>query len=524
MVVSGDWIIPEYNGYPRHQKPILFYWLQAIAQAQLGSTPWAARLPSAMAGTLLVLLMASVGKALWGSRAGLWSGIALGLSVEIVLLSRMVMTDVVLLLFVQSGLAAFYRAQLSEPTGRGKWYLLMHAALALGVLTKGPIALVLPTAMLVPWLLVRGELLTTIRELRLGWGLMLLLVIAGPWYFLADTFSQGEFTWHFFITENLGRFTSNVNPHDAPSLLYFLILVPLTFPWAGMMPQVLASVRKSPLRNAPFRDAAPWLFAWQIALVLFVFTLSSTRVWTYTLPILPPLALLVGRWLATHLGEAGLSRSPLRWALWAFVVIAGSLAAAAWSLHQEHLPSEVRTDSILACLRLLTSFLFVLSLLVLLLDHVTPLRITLLTLVGGVAAFYLTVACIGAPMADRLLKGPVREAAATIRAERGEFVITYMVHELSLNHYTGLRSISHCREESLGQIAVMLNSDYRVFLLVSPEHERELEGLNFHVWSRHTRFVLGANYPPEPGFATVVHGPGDVGRGTISVGQQSNPW
>jgi hypothetical protein len=70
----------------------------------------------------------------------------------------------------------------------------------------------------------------------------------------------------------------------------------------------------------------------------------------------------------------------------------------------------------------------------------------------------------------------------------------------------------------------MINSDRRVFLLVSPEHEQELEDLNFHVWSRHSRFVLGANYPPEAGCSTVVRGPADSGRGTNCVGQRSNPW
>src|SRR5262249_15545365 len=126
MVESGDWIIPEFNGYPRYQKPILFYWLQAFAQGTLGRTPWAARLPAALAGTFLVLLVALLGKILWGQRGGLWSGIVFGVSVEIVLLSRMVMTDVVLLLFVQCGLACFYLAQLTPRNRRGAWYLLMY--------------------------------------------------------------------------------------------------------------------------------------------------------------------------------------------------------------------------------------------------------------------------------------------------------------------------------------------------------------------------------------------------------------
>ena len=77
MVESGDWIIPEFNGYPRYQKPIFFYWLQALAQALFGSTLWATRLPTALAGTGVVLMTAALGKALWGPRAGFWTGVAL---------------------------------------------------------------------------------------------------------------------------------------------------------------------------------------------------------------------------------------------------------------------------------------------------------------------------------------------------------------------------------------------------------------------------------------------------------------
>ncbi len=56
MLETGDWVIPEFNGSPRYQNPILFYWLQATSMAIFGAHPWAARIPAALAGTGVVLM------------------------------------------------------------------------------------------------------------------------------------------------------------------------------------------------------------------------------------------------------------------------------------------------------------------------------------------------------------------------------------------------------------------------------------------------------------------------------------
>jgi hypothetical protein len=229
-------------------------------------------------------------------------------------------------------------------------------------------------------------------------------------------------------------------------------------------------------------------------------------VWTYTLPILPPLALLVGRWLAAHLeGTSGANRSPLFWSRWVFAITALGLTVGAWCLPLEWLPVEVRSQEFLRCLRWLAALLFLLSLIVLASDSLAPWRFTLSTLVGGVVVFYLVVAFTGLPLADRLLKEPSRQAAALIRAEQGDVVLTYMVHELSLNTHLGRRRILHWREGSLSQIELLLNSEQRVFVLVGPDYLPELEGKRLYVRSRYPQFVLGANFPAGPEPSELAH-------------------
>lgn len=493
MVESGHWVVPEYNGYPRYQKPVLFYWLQAISQALLGSTPLAARLPTAVAGMLLVLVVASVARTLWGIHAGWWTGIVLAVMAGIVLLSRMVMTDIVLLLFLQTGLGAFYVARVAEPPERGRWYLTMWAAFALGFLTKGPIAYVLPAAFLLPWLSWRGELLSTAKEVRPAVGLAVSALVAGPWYALVHYVSDGQFTRHFFLTENLGRFLTNVNPHEAPPFLYFLILIPLTFPWAGLLPQVVRQAVAAPVRG-PFREAIPALLLWQAILVFVVFTFSRTRVWTYTLPMLPPLALLLGKWLAERLSEP--AANPLRIPLWVFLGVSVALAVAGGCVTLDRLPEPVRDVRFLFWLRFAAVLLAVLSGGVLLVDYLRKPRWTVAALVVSAVGFYLTLVHTLAPTADELLRGPVRRAAEAIRLYPGSVVVTCHVHELGLNFLTGHRVVLHWRTHVPEDLAALLEAEGRVFVLIAPERWQDYAGLRLFVWDRNPRFVLAASVPP----------------------------
>jgi hypothetical protein len=244
----------------------------------------------------------------------------------------------------------------------------------------------------------------------------------------------------------------------------------------------------------------PWLLAWQIILVLVVFTLSRTRVWTYTLPILPPLALLVGRWLALQMQQPRRGGSPLRVPLYAFAVVSLGLFVGGCLLPLEALPLEVRTEAILSTIRLFTGMLFGLSVALLFLDHCNRFELTLSGLVGGAACFYLATALVAVPRVDAQLRAPVREAAVAIRANQADLVVTCMVHELGLNLHARKRRVLHWRTHSPESLHLLLASEQRVFLLIEPRQFEELADLPVHVWDAHPRFILAANFPPDPAY------------------------
>src|SRR5262249_23684172 len=138
--------------------------------------------------------------------------------------SRMVLTDMVLLLCIQGSIASFCLARLAGE-GRSSLYLAMYTCWGFGLLAKGPIAVALPAAILIPWLWRRGELAATVRASRPALGLAVVGLIAAPWYGLAHWLSGGEFTRRFFLMENWARLATVVNQHDQPSW-FFVALLP----------------------------------------------------------------------------------------------------------------------------------------------------------------------------------------------------------------------------------------------------------------------------------------------------------
>jgi 4-amino-4-deoxy-L-arabinose transferase-like glycosyltransferase len=55
MLERHDWITPTLGGRPWLEKPVLYYWQAMIAYSLFGVRDWAARLPSAVDASLIVL-------------------------------------------------------------------------------------------------------------------------------------------------------------------------------------------------------------------------------------------------------------------------------------------------------------------------------------------------------------------------------------------------------------------------------------------------------------------------------------
>src|SRR6266581_1077178 len=137
MVASGDWVTPQIFGKPQFEKPIFFYWMTAASFVVFGETEFAARVPAALPATLLVGLVYAFGCGFVGRRAALLSAIVLATGIEYAIMSRLMLTDIALALFISGALFSYWRA-MEDEARRTRWILLHFVCGGLAALTKGP--------------------------------------------------------------------------------------------------------------------------------------------------------------------------------------------------------------------------------------------------------------------------------------------------------------------------------------------------------------------------------------------------
>lgn len=240
MLVSGDWTTPHYNFEPRLQKPVLFYWFIAATYAVLGVSEWAARVWSALAGVGLALVAAAVARRWKGPREGLLAGAIVATSFGVVPIARQSLPDVPLAFFVSITIWAAIEAVSAVRRSSWlpqHWLYLSAAAAALGMLTKGPVAVALPVTVLAPLLWIawrRGELPVLFSRLRVAHVAIAFAIFVGisaPWY-LAVMRAQGlDYARQFFIGENVERFaTSTYNSWRGWT--YVPVIIAGLLPWS----------------------------------------------------------------------------------------------------------------------------------------------------------------------------------------------------------------------------------------------------------------------------------------------------
>ena len=289
MVVSGDWITPTLNGEPFFDKPAFHNWLVALAFVGFGFTEFAARLPNATLGLGCVLLTYLAGRRLYGPGAALLGAVVLATAAEFFLLSGTIMHDMSLAFFVTLGLTLWFVGYSSDGTDR-RWFLLSYAAFGGAMLAKGPIGVLLPGAVVFVFLSARREL-RFLGRMSLGWGLLIGLAVAAPWY-LAIGLRNPDYARYFLVELNFGSFLSEEVNHPEPVHYYLPVLLVGFLPWSVFLPAAL--VRAWQRRNED-ADGATWFLLFWAGLYLAFFSAAQSKLPTYILPVFPPLALLVGR-------------------------------------------------------------------------------------------------------------------------------------------------------------------------------------------------------------------------------------
>ena len=297
MVASGNWLTPRLDGIKYFEKPALQYWLTAAAYEAFGIHQWTARLWPALAGFAGVVFIAYVGFRLGGARLGLYGAAALGGCVWYVLNAHILTLDAGLTLWMSVGFGALLLAQRSAATRREQraWMLTAWSALALAVLSKGLIGVVLPGASLFVYSLLTRDWAVW-RRLHLVGGLLLFALIAAPW-FIAVSLANPEFFHFFFIHEHFERFLTNEHHREGAWWYFVPILAAGILPWLTVLVWTAPRMWSDPVPDSNGFSWQRYALVWAAFIFVF-FSMSSSKLPSYILPIFPALALLIGAQLA----------------------------------------------------------------------------------------------------------------------------------------------------------------------------------------------------------------------------------
>ncbi|OGT38720.1 MAG: hypothetical protein A3F11_03780 [Gammaproteobacteria bacterium RIFCSPHIGHO2_12_FULL_37_14] len=291
MAVSGDYITPRMNGTIFLDKPILHFWLQAFAIRLFGAKEWAVRLFPALFGMIGILMTYICGRHLFDRRTGLLSAIVLATTPLYFGGAHYANLDLEVAVLISCSLLAFIVAV--NKAYHPYFLIISYAAAGFALLAKGLIGIVFPFMIVGIWtiFLWRWEIL---KKTHLLPGVFLILLIAAPWYLLAQE-ANPQFLHYFFIGQQIIRYLSGAVFNNQMPFWFFLPVILIGFlPWTFFLLHTLLKLSHHSINL--------FLVLW-ITIIFVFFSIPHSKLVGYILPIFPPLALLVGNYFSKTWGE-----------------------------------------------------------------------------------------------------------------------------------------------------------------------------------------------------------------------------
>ena len=313
MMERGDYVNPTFNYEPRVNKPVLSYWIVAGFFHVLGISPGVQRIPIAIGGLALIAIaffLARVAAPESLAPAAWWAALGLAISPRLVMFARRIFIDIYISLFMALTLLFFALAE-RYPSRRRLFLLLMYASVGLGVLTKGPIAALLPALVFAIYLIVHREL-GRIRTMMIPAGTLIVLAIVLPWY--AALYWQEGWTpiVSFVLGENVARYVEGVGVGaERPLWWYVPVVFSDSFPWSFfLIPAAVSWFRqRQTAGTAAVSRIQSLLWIWILVIVGF-FSLSAGKQDLYIFPIVPAIVALAGIVIARALEPAAPTGTP----------------------------------------------------------------------------------------------------------------------------------------------------------------------------------------------------------------------
>lgn len=472
MAADGRWLVPLLYGEPYYDKPAPFFALLRAFQALLGESELALRLPSVVAslGTLLLLHRFALPR--YGRRTAALAGVIYATSPEVVVLARFCNFDATLAFLVTAAVVAW----LSWLDERRAFPWQAWTAMGLGVLIKGPVAIVLPLLIALACAYRRGVLADAARAARPLRGMLVLGAVVLPWL-LPATITDPDYVRTFLVRHNVERYLSSGFEHVRNPLFFLPVIAGGMFPWSLLVP-VAALSRRRALEPA----------IWAGVIILF-FSLGQAKLATYVLPAFPGLAL----WIACGVTAATAVRVPrarrlLRAAVavWAglLVLLPVGLLVYVRTTYPE-LTSAVAWSAPLPLLAWLGA------------RRIRAERLRPIAVCAVFAAVNVALLVIFYARATPFVSHVASDAAIAHAAQRlapGATILGFKIQPASLSYYAAGGAVRRARDTDEIRAAA---SRGPLLIVTRRRHERTLRaaGIPLYVWLDTRRHLLYATVP-----------------------------
>jgi len=301
MLELNDWITPWFDdGQPFWGKPPLSFWVTLLGFNVFGINEFGARFFYWVVSLLVLAITYACAK-----RHGQFTAItAVAILTSFTLfyvVSVAVMTDMVLLLGAVIALYSQINVLHKQENTRTN-SMLLGVGLAIGLLAKGPIAVILFITPMLFWVVGTQQLRFMFERYNVLLVLAITAIIALPWYVIAEQKTPG-FLNYFILGEHWQRFLVPGwegdlygSAHDSPRGTIWLFMLTATVPWCIMLPYLVYRHRQTMLANNNASSPA-WFYlmaGWVLTPLLF-FSFASNILWTYVLPGFPALAIFLAQ-------------------------------------------------------------------------------------------------------------------------------------------------------------------------------------------------------------------------------------
>ena len=338
MLESGDYASPTFNYEPRLNKPVLSYWIVAAFYKVFGISIGVQRFSIALGAMVIIAVAFFLTRAAHPAPAALrstaridaalWAAVGMAITPRLLMFSRRIFIDVYITMFMALTLLFFALAE-RYPARRRLLLALMYVSIGLGVLTKGPVAVVLPGLAFAVYLALRREL-HRIPALMIPAGILIVLAIVVPWYGVLYARYGWTYIASFFLGENVARYTAGYGVDSVRGPFFYLpVLLSDSFPWSAFLFASAAAdwrARRSTAEDDRVTRLRTLLWSW-IGVIVVFFSLSAAKQDLYIFPVVPAVAALAG--IAIARGLAGEARAAAAVRLTALIIGAAVALTAA---------------------------------------------------------------------------------------------------------------------------------------------------------------------------------------------------